>query len=258
MGGDCLVSCSRFRHEVIHEVTRGKLDHPSWVNLDDEYGEQYEVEEILGSRRVNSDEFLKTFEYRVSWVGYPDSDDTWEPFPALRRNEVFQAWALQEKDNPRHDFPASLWAYVDACQAPDPPANELGDCLEVGYVLAAEWDGGVCYYNGSHRGCKSARWRQHWANLGEYLEVWAASVAAIDRVALRLAMADALGRVPRPDESAKAIDGMRFILEQVVQVVLNHNLSSAWYDEVRTRGIVQAKGSTLPYSANRAQAIAIR
>jgi hypothetical protein len=64
---------------------------------------QYVPERILDG---TFDEESQRYLYLVHWEGYPDSENTWEPFEELEHLTVFKRFRTQHKDSPDM-FPAS-------------------------------------------------------------------------------------------------------------------------------------------------------
>lgn len=68
-------------------------------------GEQQYVPERILNGRFNED--TNQYEYLVHWEGYPDSEDTWEPFDELNHLKVFKRFLRDNRDNPSI-FPSKL------------------------------------------------------------------------------------------------------------------------------------------------------
>ena len=54
-----------------------------------EGGREYEVEGCLGRRTVKGG---SSYEYNIKWLGYPESDNTWEPAANVRHLSVIKAF----------------------------------------------------------------------------------------------------------------------------------------------------------------------
>jgi hypothetical protein len=68
-------------------------------------GEQQYVPERILDGRLNQE--TQHYKYLVHWEGYPDSEDTWEPYDELRHLKVFKRFHRDNKD--KHDiFPSKI------------------------------------------------------------------------------------------------------------------------------------------------------
>jgi hypothetical protein len=56
--------------------------------------EEYQVEHIMGHRRTGRGNKLQ---YLVKWVGYPDSDNTWEPFAQIHAPNLIKHYQKQHQ-----------------------------------------------------------------------------------------------------------------------------------------------------------------
>jgi len=64
---------------------------------------EYVVEQVLDSIQDHDGYF-----YLVHWEGYPDSEDTWEPYDFLKDVEAFKEFYAANKESPEHKFPPGL------------------------------------------------------------------------------------------------------------------------------------------------------
>ena len=51
----------------------------------------FDVEKII-EHRCKNPKRISTYEFRVRWMGYNESDDTWEPWSGLRDNEFLHKY----------------------------------------------------------------------------------------------------------------------------------------------------------------------
>jgi len=64
---------------------------------------EYMVERVLDSIRDRDGYF-----YLIHWEGYPDTEDTWEPYDFLKDMEAFKEFYAANKELPEHKFPPGL------------------------------------------------------------------------------------------------------------------------------------------------------
>jgi hypothetical protein len=56
--------------------------------------EEYQVEHIMGHRKMGRG---KKLQYLVKWMGYPDSDNTWEPVEQIHALDLIKSYQKQHQ-----------------------------------------------------------------------------------------------------------------------------------------------------------------
>jgi hypothetical protein len=55
--------------------------------------EEYQVEHIMGHRKTGR---MKGLQYLVKWLGYPDSNNTWEPVAQIHAPDLIKQYQQQQ------------------------------------------------------------------------------------------------------------------------------------------------------------------
>ena len=90
-----------FHASIINEYTETEEHGPNFLKPPPEVlnnEEHYEVEAVLDSKRQGRDT-----KYLVKWEGYPEADNTWEPYALLKGMAKEALWEFHEAypDKPR-------------------------------------------------------------------------------------------------------------------------------------------------------------
>jgi hypothetical protein len=93
-----------------HETTTHgpNFSRPPLELIDGE--EEYQVECIMGHRKTG---WGTKLQYLVKWVGYPDSDNTWEPTAQVHAPDLIKHYQRQHRS-----FIKTLWMMIETRCAP--------------------------------------------------------------------------------------------------------------------------------------------
>jgi chromobox protein 1 len=58
--------------------------------------EEYQVERIMGHQKMGQ---VKELQYLVKWLGYPDSNNTWEPVAQIHAPDLIKQYQQQHRSS---------------------------------------------------------------------------------------------------------------------------------------------------------------